>query len=423
MEFMYKYRIKFLALDDTIEFEIKSDAIEIIEQFVDDLLIIFRNKDKYGNNKSTISSLQINTPNINKSIIDFVSKYNEKQPKLNTITAFFRKLKSKEHFFFLPNTDVEQALSIKMRNYLKSLETDVNFEELNGQTDELFGKLMAKYHMGIIGDNRILIGERDKTKRICRFCNNQRENLSFNNKAHAISEALGNKTAVLLDECDVCNKLFSETIEPDIILYLSFLRTFFNVKGKAGIKKFKGNNFELENNEIVKLSFYGNENRASENEIPNSVQLETQPMVAQNIYKSLCKYFLSVIDEKYLQHFQKTIDWINGEIKIDNLPKIGERTTYDFFSLQPKIGYFIRKDKESEIPFAVGEFHFTCKVFAFIIPLTDQDEKDFLDVDDYKKYWKTFKHFNKSKGWIFHDYSDNDKKNFKINLNFEVKNK
>jgi hypothetical protein len=105
------------------------------------------------------------------------------------------------------------------------------------------------------------------------------------------------------------------------------------------------------------------------------------------------------------------------------LPKIGELVSYHSFSQQPKITYYIRKDEINEIPFAVGEFYFTCYIFVFIIPLSDKDDRDFLNEVEYENYWKVFKHLDKTKGWVFRDYSNNEKKDFDINLKFEIKKK
>jgi hypothetical protein len=144
------------------------------------------------------------------------------------------------------------------------------------------------------------------------------------------------------------------------------------------------------------------------------------PITLQNIYKCLCKYFLSVIDNEHLPHFTKTIDWINNKIDVEKLPKIGEMISYHSFSLQPKIVTYIRKDNNKQLPFAVGEFYFTCKMFAFIIPLSSADDKNFLDEQDFQNYWQTFQHYKKSQGWNFMDYSSNKAKTFTIKLNFEL---
>lgn len=51
---------------------------------------------------------------------------------------------------------------------------------------------MDNYIVGAVGDKRVEIGEKDKSKRTCRFCNRKSDSTTFNNEAHAISVALGN---------------------------------------------------------------------------------------------------------------------------------------------------------------------------------------------------------------------------------------
>ncbi|WP_378177857.1 HNH endonuclease [Aquimarina sp. SS2-1] len=423
---MYSYQIKFIALDDTIRFELKSPNKKEIEDFAYYIISIFVMINEID--QPILNSLQRCTVEKKNGINDFVAKYNSKLPKLNLVSAFFNKLNDNEPFFFLPNIKMELAETIKLRDYLRAEIEGLEFKELNEQTTELFGELMENYVIGGVGEKRIAIGEKDKSKRICRFCGRNNEDTTFSNKAHAISESLGNKTIVLFEECDECNKKFSETIEPDIVQYLSLFRTFFNVKGKnrgkgkGGRKKFEGKNFTLKNEDKVELAFQSLDDRPIENDENYNVKLETdQPIILQNIYKALCKYYLSIIDKKYLPYFEKTIDWINGSLEIEQLPKIAEMISYHSFATQPKLTYFIRKNNNKKIPFAVGEFYFTCKVFAFIVPLCDQDEKSFINRDDFKIFWETFKHFNKTKGWIFYDFSNKNKRDFTINLNFELK--
>ncbi len=137
----------------------------------------------------------------------------------------------------------------------------------------------------------------------------------------------------------------------------------------------------------------------------------------------MCKYFLSVIDAEHLPYFKKTIEWINGNIQIGNLPKIGEMISYHSFAIQPRIVTYIRKDEDTGLPFAVGELYFTCKLFVFIIPLSSKDNKDFTNKLDFEKYWETFQHYKKSKGWTFMNYSNNKPREFAINLNFTLNKK
>jgi hypothetical protein len=414
---MYSYKIKFIALQDSIAFEVESEMKEAVEEFVQSVLAIFFKTDDEG--RLCIESLQKYSKEIQDKIDLLNEKYKIYYPQLNQVPAFFRKLKENELFFFLPNLQLDAFENLKFHDYLRATEEGRSFEEINKETTDLFGELMKKYEINVIGNKRISIGEPIKEKRVCRFCNNNREKITFNNKAHAISEGLGNKTTILFDECDSCNAEFSQTIEPEIIQYLSLFRTIFDIKGKGGSKSFEGENFNLKRKEAMVLSFNGDEERPTDG-MPYSLKLETGNYITlQNIYKCLCKYFLSVIDSKYLPFFQKTNDWINGKIEITNLPKIGEMTSYHAFSIQPKLVTYIRKSDDKSLPYAVGEFYFTCKIFAFIIPLTGQDTLDFTKKEDYEKYWNAFQHYSKIKDWTHVDYSNNKPRKFVINLDIK----
>lgn len=419
---MYSYIIEFFTLNDSIRFKMMSSNEFEVNDFVNDLLSIFITIDK--DKKPLLNTLQKYSNENKKNISAFTDKYKIRLPQLNSLSAFFRKLKPNEWFIFLPNMEIEHIEWLKLKEYLKVISECKPYTKPSKELLDLYEDLLINYNVHIAGNQRINVGEKNKNKRICRFCSNKNTPISFNNKAHAISEALGNKTIILFDECDKCNKMFSETIEPDIIQYLSLYRTFFDVKGKGGNKKIKGKNFVLKNDGKVNINFTKLKDKPDPNNKSYNLKLDfQQPSTAQNIYKSLCKYFLSVIDEKYLKHFKKSIDWIKGNIDIKNLPKIAELTTYDFFSLQPKITCYIRKNEDKKLPFAIGEFHFTCVVFVFIIPLSDSDNKEFIKKSDYKFYWKSFKHFDKYKSWVFNDYSNNNPRDFIINLDFNIDKK
>lgn len=419
---MYKYTIKFLALTDTITFDVSSENYDFIDNFVKELLFIFARVDE-ENQKIIVESYQQNSADTIQKITDFANKYSKGIPQLNAVPAFFRKLKTDEHFFFLPNIKLELIEKLQLYDYLRATSEGKSVDEIHGQTKELFEKFIQKYEISVIGDKRINIGEPVKEKRVCRFCGNTADKVTFNNKAHAISEGLGNKTAVLFDECDACNTRFSQTIEPDIIQYLGLFRTIYDVKGKGGSKQFKGENFDLKKDENITLSFHSLDDRP-EFGMPYNVKLETKdPITLQNIYKCLCKFFLSVIPTEKLQYFNGTLDWVNGKTEITQLPKVAEMISYHAFAIQPKMTIYFRKDDDKQLPFAVGEFYFTCKIFSFIIPLTNQDEKDFTDENDFENFWQTFLHYKNSKGWSFLDYSNNKPRKFIMNLNFEQRDK
>ena len=421
---MYSYPIMFMSLKDRLKFEIKSQHREFVEEFVKDVLGLFVGSVLDG--KPRIDAHQKNTHEVRNGIQQLASKYADKIPAILGIPAYFKKLEENESFLFLPGNDLCNQDTLDFHTFLKADKEGRSFEEMDKEIKGLFGEFRERYQITVLGAIRVTIGEWDRNKRICRFCNNTRAEISFELDAHAISEGLGNKTLYLYDECDECNIQFGKTIEQDIVTYLSLFRTIFKVKGKnkgkgkGGNKKVLGKNFNLEHGEKINLTFHTIEDRPEPFKMPYNLHLDTgETITLQKIYKALCKYFLSVIPAEYLSAFERTIDWINGKIDIDTLPKIGELISYHAFSIQPRIVTYIRKDNDSTIPFAVGEFYFTCRLFVFIIPLSQNDDRDFTDPIDFKKYWQTFKHYNEASGWNFRDYSRNTPLPFSITLNMQ----
>ena len=68
--------------------------------------------------------------------------------------------------------------------------------------------------------------------RVCRFCRRTEPIVSFKRKAHAIPEALGNKSLFTNWECDTCNHHFGTGIENDLGAYTKPDRTFGRIPGK-----------------------------------------------------------------------------------------------------------------------------------------------------------------------------------------------
>lgn len=419
---MYSFKIQFLSVAEDIGFIMKSSVKIDVDNFANDLLSIFVTLKEDG--KPILNCLQEYSEENKNGLFDFIEKYSSLLPQLNSLSTFLRKLNPKEYFLFLPNMDLEQIETLKLNEYLNKINSGIKYENPSKDLTDLYGDFLKKYQVNTVGKSRIKIGEKNKEKRICRFCSNNNNPITFNSKAHAISEALGNKTVIIFDECDRCNNEFSETIEPHVIQYLSLFRTVFGVKGKGGNKKIKGKNFTMYNDGQVNIHFNRIDDRPNDSEENYNLKLNLQePIIFQNVYKSFCKYFLSVIDGNLLIHFEDTIKWIKGEIEIYNLPKIAELTTYDYFTLQPVLSYYIRKDDDVSIPFAVCKFVFTCRVFVFIIPFSNRDSLDFTNESEFKHYWKTFKPFNKNKNWGFNDYSNSMPKDFTINLSHEINQK
>jgi hypothetical protein len=408
--------ITFMSLNTILSFEVSANTKESVEHFLFGLYEVL------GDNETQkVSATQKNTPEIKNGIIAFVEEFKNDFPKtINQIPAFFKKLEDDEYFLFLPFIELNFESSCKMHNYLMSLSSSTSLNELNDNFDKLFGGMLTNYNIFSYGDERRLIG--NKQNRLCRFCNKNSCDTTFKNTAHAISEGMGNRKIFLYDECDLCNEKFSIEIEPDLINFYSLFRTFYKVKGKKGGKKIKGENFEVENieNLTIKLT-KGDVPISSETEYNLPPLINNQLLNSQDVYRCLCKFVISVIDEQYLKYFGETIKWINKEISISQLPKIGELISYTHFTLEPKLYVYIRKSEDYKLPFMIGEFHFTCKIVSFIIPLSINDKRDFLAEHDFESYWQTFKHYAISEQWVFNDFSNNNERVFSLNLEFTMK--
>lgn len=85
--------------------------------------------------------------------------------------------------------------------------------------------------------DKVLLG--DKKNRVCRFCGRKPPDVTFRKVAHAIPEALGNKSIESAYECDECNEGFGRGIENDLGNWSKPARTFARIRGKSGVPTLK----------------------------------------------------------------------------------------------------------------------------------------------------------------------------------------
>ncbi len=415
---MKNFRITFLALSRTTEMEIKSE--NDISPILNDLLMAFAKKTDCENKKINIDSLQQNTEEFRAKINSVIQKYKAFEPKIQQINTYFKDLKDNEYFFIFPNDTIHKQQSFHLFNYLSALQKGEDFEKMTKEMDDLFGVLMDSYEMFAFNENtKNKIGELDKSKRVCRYCNKRSPEVSFRKVAHSISEALGNKKIITNDECDACNEKFGKGIENDLILYLNLYRVFFGIRGKKGIPKFKGKNFEIENIETIKIKqILSDEEINNPNHDDLQIRLKaTEKITTQNIYKTLSKYALGVIDRTQIVNFKDTIEWINGKRNIDNLPKVAILSSYVLFSTHPQLMVYIRKTEDNKLPYAVAEFRFTYLTFVYIIPNSNKDTTDFTQDNNFEYFWDFFKHYSSIQDWSFQKMNDNTIRPFVMNLN------
>lgn len=400
-------------------FKFQSPDKEEVDIFTLDLLNIFSEKDENGYPIGTIYNPLVFEKYFEDQILDLIKVYNYRIPELNGIRSFFKKMNERDLFIILYNVEFSNEISLYISTHLEAWKNKEKPEKLWKRSIEIYGKTLSNYKVKTIGDSRFTIGNPKKTERVCRFCKLSTPEVSFKKKAHAISEALGNKNVILYDECDQCNEKFGKQVERDIILYLSLFRTIYGILGKGGKKKIKSKSFEVYKGEdnTIQLRFYSFEDRPKKGEPYNLTLDFGKEIVLQNIYKSLTKFFLSIIDESELPYFEDTIKWITGKISTNKLPSIYESINYETFTKHPKLKYYLRKPNEIDMPYAVCQFFFTCKEFIFIIPFCNKDSEHFDQNADWESIFKNFSHLNKYQKQKCYDHSDNTPKNFIMNLN------
>ena len=110
------------------------------------------------------------------------------------------------------------------------------------------------------------------------------------------------------------------------------------------------------------------------------------------------KYALGVMPQEYVEHFNNVGDWVRNQTTLAKLPTL-KKLTVAKHEMQPHIILYIRKDGNKDLPFAVGELHVLRFIYSFIIPLCDEDDRDFCNQVEYDRFWNIFTHYNSMQGW------------------------
>ncbi|MDN5051359.1 hypothetical protein PJV92_11575 [Aliarcobacter butzleri] len=447
---MEKLKLYILTMQNSYILEIDNITVESYNfyfELVSTFCIVEKNEDGIGVEFGYI----IMSENLRKSYRDFFNKYITKYKQLNKFKQILDCINDDEYFFIFNNDieDTEQFLLISTAlNACNVSNNDEErakyFQDYMKSSNEVFKDFFKEYNiLAFDSDSRKNIGNYNKETRICRFCGNGLNTVvkvTFNHKSHAIPESLGNKGLVCFEECDACNNKFGKTIEKDLISYFDFFRTFYAVSGKNGIPKLRFQNAEVFNITKVKLDSLGlDENNLIKTENLNIIvttdeclmkddnlkfNLKSNEEISMvNVYKALCKISISLINSKELQYLQKTIEWINNDTEKEVLPEVAKLISNKMFYEHPILKIYIRRNKDYRLPHLVGEFNFKCFTFVFILPFSNNDNKRFIEKEEYNYFWDFFNHYKSFKNWKFEDFSSIDRKKILLNMNFEKETK
>lgn len=337
-----------------------------------------------GDPKATeVKQLQIITPEFR----DRVHLIKEKNERYYKFSEYFDQIPLNQHFLFISG-HIDDIIGIyRCIEYLAQLD---NVPLQSPSYEKIAPFLYENYEVRqFLGDERMRIGAYDKSQRVCRFCGRSMPEVTFKQKAHAISEALGNKGLICVEECDDCNKRFNETIEQDIIYFSQFNLLLYGVKGKHGIPTFKGDRVTITNNTSTRSTIGRDTMVLNLESIPkthdrqelvkflsDTLSSSSIEYVPQNIYKCLCKFVLSLINSKYIPYFKGTIDWINEPLSKHCLPPVW------YFQVpmgsSPTMIIMQRKHHHKEIPYCWAILNIVGWQYLFIVPFCSLDKFKFV---------------------------------------------
>ena len=94
-------------------------------------------------------------------------------------------------------------------------------------------------------------------------------------------------------------------------------------------------------------------------------------------YKCFCKYVLSLLDNKYLQYFKETINWINEPLSFHRLPPVWYYCVSRSHET-PYMAIMLRKHNHKELPYCWAIINIAGYQFLFIIPFCTKDKYKFV---------------------------------------------
>ena len=405
----YLYHFEVLTNHGSLVADMSFGRLTDLNEFAGDFLGCFTDIELLRESRKFEAS-QVRTGALLKRVEDFAETWRSRLVQLQRLPALLRKLSDGEHFIVLPGATVERMGRMGLFMHLQAKAENVPLEHIREPFMELVGDLLGRYIVRSWGAVREFIGEQNRDIRTCRFCGLREPTVKFSKVAHAVSEALGNKTLTLAEECDTCNERFARAIEDDAIEFFAHYLTFHGVKGKEGNRTMAGPNYTAKHTEdAVEIKVSGEDSvKSTDDELV--VTLEGgKPFALLNVYRALCKYFLSVVPRAELERFSRTIRWVVGDEVIDHLPKVALRLNARF-SMQPTLMVYRRLDEDKRTPYTVVEFQITSLTVVFVVPGSDVDDRTFAELNDFERYWQTFQHYGDMSQWSFQDFSNPTRK-------------
>jgi len=395
-------------------------------QFVSDLLSLLpyniNSKGKYE-----VETLQTATETLLEGLATLAEKYKTLRVGVYKMRDFIKDVGVGNEFLIFPGeiTD-EQARQIGLYMMAKSesdsQKTVKDITDIRTRIEENY----TIYHQS--GEKDVHIGESDRTKRVCRYCQRSMLEVTFRQKAHTISESLGNKTIVTNTECDVCNNKYGSIIERDFANYHQFFRLFYNLKDKDDVGV-SNSNYTLthtsEKSMTIGITLTDEQIKEMEEREARGDKEVVLPLdsgltiVPVNVYKALCKYSLGILPDDICTQYKSTVEWFDEKRIFPILPKVAYLFPTGFRLPNPRITTLVRKTDSPKLPFTIGVVEFSDVAYAFIIPV-DGDSCDYVNSSLWDEIKQALPLYKPEIGWTLKDLSSEKPIHAKTTVKFKM---
>lgn len=430
---MYEVAFHIITLKDSFSFEIKFSPNDKKQLYIlNSILRIFEVEKNEETEAESIKKTQINNKSIRQRLEQCIEINAElKLHSLYKLRTVLENMPENEFFFVIQN-DIKDIYeySNEIENLLKlNKKCTESINLLKNSIENELKQIFESYEMipfipSKFKNKKIKIGEGFKKNRVCRFCSMTYKETSFNKEAHAISEALGNKSIILNEECDNCNEFFDKNIERDFLTYHDITRTAYGIKNKQNqVPKIKTSNGAFEMCGDKEYNIKVQCEKFDSSKPPILISLDPNKKIKpQNLYKTLCKFALSLISSDDITHFEKTINWIKGDIVLDKLPKVIEAIDQNSVLEEPSVMIFRRKTDDVKLPYIVAEFSFASFKYIYMIPLCEKDTSLFLEEEQFAYFYNCFSYLSKIVRLDLIDLSNNNEISIIYDLKFKKRN-
>ncbi|HET6244216.1 MAG: hypothetical protein H0V01_12810 [Bacteroidetes bacterium] len=185
------------------------------------------------------------------------------------------------------------------------------------QTDPL--EFWNKYEL--ISSSKTYVPSRIKSK-VCRYCDRTDKETTFNQITHLLPELIGENDILTFDECDICNKLFSD-YESSFSIFIRPYITLLGVKGKKKVPIFQSRT--VDRNEKTRTTLAHREGNQKELHIQTlddyTINTDTKtvdivfrkpPFIPLKVYKSLLKIGLSLLPTEFDKFNKESFAWLTN---------------------------------------------------------------------------------------------------------------